>query len=74
MIKILKSNTDFKDSNLKASHGHLRELLLIFEYILSHFENLQNQVVHGDFDNHPGITRLITKSWNKAKDYYSKTN
>jgi hypothetical protein len=74
IIKALEGNVDFLDGSCKAFHGHLRELLLIFKHILSHFESLEKQVKANDFDNHLGITYLITKVWNKVKDYYSKTN
>jgi hypothetical protein len=74
ITKALKGNVDFKDGNCKASHGQLRELLPVFEYILTHFERLERQVKAGDFNDHPGIKRSITKVWNKVKDYYSKTN
>jgi hypothetical protein len=62
MTKALEGNVDFKDSNCKASHGHLRELLLVFEHILTHFENLTNQVENGKFNSHPGIAHLINEA------------
>ena len=65
---------DFKDSNSKASHGHLGELLPVFEHILTHFEGLEVQVHAGDFNGHPGIARSINYAWIKAKDYYGKTD
>jgi hypothetical protein len=74
IIKALEGNADFKDNSCKASHGQLRELLPIFEHILTHFERLERQVKAGDFDDHPGIKRSITEAWNKAKDYYNKTD
>jgi hypothetical protein len=74
MTKALEGNADFKDGNCKASHGHLGELLPVFEHILTHFENLTNQVEDGKFDGHPGIARSINEAWNKAKDYYGKTD
>jgi hypothetical protein len=41
IIKALEGNIDFKDSNYKASYNYLRELLLVFEHILTHFEHLE---------------------------------
>jgi hypothetical protein len=70
----LESNADFKDGNSKTSHGHLRELLLVFEHILTHFEGLEAQVHASDFNGYPGITRSINYAWIKAKDYYGKTD
>jgi hypothetical protein len=74
IIKALEGNADFKDGSYKASHGQLRELLPVFEHILTHFERLKRQAKAGDFDDYPGIKRSITKAWNKAKDYYGKTD
>jgi hypothetical protein len=59
ITKALEGNMDFLDGNCKASHGHLRELLPIFEHILSHFESLEKQVKAGDFDGHLSIARSI---------------
>jgi hypothetical protein len=39
--KALEGNADFRDGNSKASHGQLRELLLVFEHILTYFEGLE---------------------------------
>ena len=72
--KALEGNTDFRDGNSKASHGQLGELLPVFEHILTHFEGLEEQVKAGDFHGHPGIACSITEAWNKAKDYYGKTD
>jgi hypothetical protein len=74
MTKALKGNVDFKDGNCKASHGQLRELFLVFKHILIHFENLTNQVENDKFNGYPGIARSINETWNKAKDYYNKTD
>jgi hypothetical protein len=74
ITKALKGNADFKDGNYKASYSQLRELLLIFEYILTHFKNLTNQVENNKFNGHLGIVYLINEAWNKAKDYYNKIN
>jgi hypothetical protein len=74
MTKALKGNADFKDGDCKAFHGQLGELFPVFEHILTHFENLTNQVENGKFDGHPGIARSINEAWNKAKDYYGKTD
>jgi hypothetical protein len=72
MTKVLEGNTDFKDSNCKVSYSQLGELLPVFEYIFTHFENLTNQVENDKFNGYPGITHSINEAWNKAKDYYSK--
>ena len=74
ITKALEGNADFKDGSCKASHGQLGELLPVFEHILTHFERLERQAKAGDFDDHPGIKRSITEAWNKAKDYYGKTD
>jgi hypothetical protein len=55
-------------------YSQLGELLPVFEYILTHFEGLEEQIKTGNFHGYPGIARLITEVWNKAKDYYSKTD
>jgi hypothetical protein len=74
ITKALEGNADFSNGSFKASHGHLGELLPIFEHILSHFEKLEKQVKASGFDGHPGIARSINEAWNKAKDYYGKTD
>jgi len=74
MTKALEGNTDFKDSNCKTFYGQLGELLPVFKHILTHFENLTNQVENDKFNGHPGIVRSINEVWNKAKDYYGKTD
>jgi hypothetical protein len=66
MTKALEGNADFKDGNCKASYGQLKELFLVFEHILTHFENLTKQVENGEFNGYPGITRSINEAWNKA--------
>jgi hypothetical protein len=57
--KALEGNADFKDGDYKASYSQLGELLPVFKYILTHFEGLKKQAKASDFNNHPGITRLI---------------
>ena len=61
MMKVLKGNANFKNGNYKASHGYLRELLFVFEYILIHFENLTKQVENGEFNGHPDIPHSINE-------------
>jgi hypothetical protein len=46
----------------------------VFEYILTHFESLDKRAKSGAFNNHPGIARSINLAWNKANDYYGKTD
>jgi len=72
--KALEGNADFKDSDYKASHGQLGELLPVFEYILAHFEDLDKKAKAGAFNDHPGIKQSINLAWNKASDYYGKTD
>ncbi len=74
VTKALEGNADLKDGDCKASHGQLAELLPVFEFILDHFEKLEKQSKAGVFDNHIGIQNSITLAWNKAKDYYGKTD
>ena len=72
--KSLEGNAKLKEGALKASHGALWELLLVFKYILKHFEDLQIQAQRGDFNDHPGIQSSITLAQNKTAEYYKKTN
>jgi hypothetical protein len=74
MTKALEGNADLKDGTCKASHGSLWELLPVFEHVLTHFEKLQKRSTASEFGHHPGIQNSITESWNKAKDYYGKTD
>jgi hypothetical protein len=72
--KALEGNADFKDGDYKASHGQLGQLLPVFEYILKHFEDLDKKAKAGVFNDHPGIKNSINLAWNKANDYYGKTD
>lgn len=74
VTKALEGNADLKDGDCKASHGTLWELLPVFEFLLAHFEGLEKQSKAGVFNNHHGIQNSITLAWNKAKDYYGKTD
>jgi hypothetical protein len=74
LTKDLEGNTDLKDGACKASHGALWELLPAFEYILAHFESLEEDSKAGKFHGHPGIQSSITLAWNKAKEYYGLTD
>jgi hypothetical protein len=74
VIKGLKGNADLKDSDCKASYRQLGELLLVFEYILDHFKKLKQRLKAQEFKNHIGIQNSITLAWNKAEEYYSKTD
>jgi hypothetical protein len=51
---------DFRDNNSKALYNQLRELLLVFKHILTHFEGLEEQVQVNDFNSYPSITHSIT--------------
>jgi len=70
----LEGNADFKDGDCKASHGQLGQLLPVFEHILEHFEDLDKKAKAGVFNDHPGIKNSINLAWNKANDYYGKTD
>ena len=72
--KALEGNVDFKDGDCKVSHGQLGELLPVFEYILAHFESLDKQAKAGVFNDYPGIQQSINFAWNKANNYYGKTD
>ncbi len=65
---------DYKDNNYKASYSQLGELLPIFEFLLTYFKSLEKQVKASNFNNCPGISHLITLTWSRVKDYYSKTD
>jgi len=51
----LEGNYNFKDKAQKASYRALWEILLVFEFILSHFEKLEKQAKAGAFNGYPGI-------------------
>ena len=44
------------------------------EYILAYFEKLENRAKAGEFRDNPRIQSVITLAWNKAKDYYRKSD
>jgi hypothetical protein len=44
VTKELKGNADLKDSNCKAFYEQLRELLLVFKYILNYFKKLKQRL------------------------------
>jgi hypothetical protein len=74
ITKDLEGNANLQDGARKASHGALWEILPTFEFILSHFESLENQAKAGDFYNHSGIQSSITLAWNTTKKWYGKTD
>lgn len=74
ITKSLEGNANLQDGAKKASHGALWEILPTFEFILSHFETLENQAKKGDFLDHPGIQSSITLAWNTTKQWYGKTD
>jgi hypothetical protein len=74
LTKDLEGNPDLLEGAGKASHGALWEILPAFEFILGHFEKLEVQAKAGEFNNHKGIQNSITLAWNKANEYYGKTN
>jgi hypothetical protein len=55
LTKDLEGNYDLKDGAQKASHGVLWEVLPVFEFVLSYFENLEIEAKAGVFDGYPGI-------------------
>ena len=55
LTKDLEGNYNFKDKAQKASYRALWEILLVFEFILSHFEKLEKQAKAGAFNGYPGI-------------------
>ena len=63
---------DFRDSNSKVLYSQLGELLPVFEYILTYFKSLEEQIKTSDFYSYPGIIYSIIETQNKAKDYYNK--
>lgn len=46
----------------------------MFEYILKHFEDLETRAKNGEFGDNPRIQSSITLAWNKATEYYGKTD
>ena len=72
--KDLEGNADLQEAGGKASHGALWEILPVFDRILSHFEDLEQRAKRGEFNNHAGIQNSITLAWQKAQDYYNKTD
>jgi hypothetical protein len=60
LTKDLEGNADLKESACKASYGALWELLPAFEYILAHFESLEEDAKAMKFCGHLGIQSLIT--------------
>ncbi|KAG4442483.1 hypothetical protein IFR05_002035 [Cadophora sp. M221] len=48
------------------------QVLPAFESLLQYFEALQREAVRGDFDER--IQQSITLAWNKAQEYYVKTD
>jgi hypothetical protein len=74
LTKDLEGNADLKDGACKASHGVLWEILPVFEFILAHFEKLEQQAKADEFSGHPGIQSSITLAWNQATNYYKKTD
>jgi hypothetical protein len=52
----------------------LWELLPVFEYILNHFEILEQQAKDGKFKDNHRIQNSITLAWNKTQEYYTKTD
>lgn len=72
--KSLEGNTDLSEGNAKPSHGALWEVLPVFEHVLQHFEDLENDAKDGKFNNHPGIQQSITLAWEKTQEYYRKTD
>jgi len=55
LTKDLEGNYDLKDRARKASYKVLWEILLVFEFILSHFKKLKKQAKASAFDSYPGI-------------------
>ena len=72
ITKALEGNTKLSEGAGKPSHGALWEVLPAFEGLLAHFERLQRAAENGDFNER--IQQSITLAWNKAKEYYVKTD
>jgi hypothetical protein len=56
----LEGNYNLKDGARKASYRALWEVLLVFEFILTHFKKLEMQAKAGAFDSHLSIQNSIT--------------
>ena len=72
ITKALEGNTKLTEGTGKPSHGALWEVLPAFEGLLAHFEALERKAANGDFNER--IQQSITLAWNKAKEYYVKTD
>ena len=55
ITKALEGNADLKDGAYKASYSALQEILLTFEFLLSHFKGLENDAKAKKFQGHPSI-------------------
>ena len=74
LIKKLEGSIILVDSTYKVLYSILQEILPVFEYMLSYFEQLKVRAKTGEFKNYLGIQSLITLAQNKTKEYYSKTD
>lgn len=72
LTKELEGNADLKDGACRASHGALWEILIVFDDILQHFEDLQTRGLAGEFNER--ITNSITLAWTQCTKYYNKTD
>lgn len=72
--KALEGNARMQEGASKPSGGALWEVLPAFEHILSHFEQLQNRSATGEFNDNLRIQSSITHAWNKATEYYQRTD
>lgn len=74
ITKGLEGNADLEESAGKASHSALWETLPVFDVILSHSKYLQDRAEAGGFAGDPRIQTSITLAWNKANEYYTRTD
>jgi len=55
LTKDLEGNYNLKDGARKASYKALWEVLLVFEFILTHFKKLEMQAKAGAFNSYLSI-------------------
>ena len=72
--KSLKGNVDLRDGVKKLSHSALQEVLIVFESLLSYFEDLKERRACHEFRDNPRIESSITLAQQKAKEFYNKTD
>jgi hypothetical protein len=74
LTKSLEGNATLKETAGKPSHGALWEILPVFQFLLTHWEEREKEAKAGDFNGHEGIQSSITLAWNATTKWYRKTD